>query len=127
MCSCAETSGVKTEGGGGGGERGEVVVGEKRTRDQLDNEEEEGGDPYGGSTDEEMETDVGGALHCMSPLYPKIATHTEFFYNIQYCDVFMRLALVNRRPGNICLDTRTRIPLIACVHVHIALLVDSYM
>ena len=90
MCSCvpAETSGVKTEGGGGRGggggggerrERGEVVVGEKRTWDQLDNEKEEGDDPYGGSTDEEMETDVGGALHCMSPLYPKIAIYTLYF------------------------------------------------
>ena len=42
-------------GGGGGGRK--VVVGEKRSRDMVPNEEE---DPYGGSTDEEMETDVGG-------------------------------------------------------------------
>ena len=45
--------------GVGGGDR-KAVVGEKRSRDQLANEEEEGEDPYRGSTDEEMESDVGG-------------------------------------------------------------------
>ena len=42
----------------GGDRKAKAVVGEKRSRDQLANEEQE--DPYGRSTDEEMESDVGG-------------------------------------------------------------------
>ncbi|CAI8025125.1 DNA repair protein XRCC1 [Geodia barretti] len=49
---------VSEEGVGvaGGDRKAKAVVGEKRSRDQLANEEQE--DPYGRSTDEEMESDV---------------------------------------------------------------------
>ena len=54
----------------GGDRKAKAVVGEQRSRDQLANEEQE--DPYGGSTDEEMESDVGGdncTIYTMCTLY----------------------------------------------------------